>query len=657
MQRTRGQAKSVSDLLRARFDIDYYQREYRWEQRHVSQLVRDLATRFLKRHRAGAETIAGYEPYFLGSVIISEHEGRRFIVDGQQRLTTITLLLLHVYRNLKEEHQKRACGALIFSWHPGRGPSFNLDIDERNDCMKALFTGEPFDGDGQPDSVVNILRRYDDIESSLAEALGGEGAEGGDDEAAPAAVSTNTFARFADWLMANVEFVEITAGSDGDAYGIFETMNDRGLRLTPVDMLKSYLLSEIDRGARSQLNDVWRKRVQALRASYETADADAIKAWLVARHAEPDIRPTDVENIGEQFHRWVREHHGRLGLVDGGGFRRFIERDFEFYGRWHGEIVDASWDFDYACEQGLEVIYRNREWGFRHRDELMLAALRPDYDDETVRRRLRAVGACVEILAARYAWSGWAVARQAMYNRTLKLMTEIREVDAGGLADALEGHLNTYGEDFPAAAVTRYDWGNRARFHRLLARMADYVDRESAAESDQRGGAWRTRYAEYRESGYQGYEVEHVQADRFDRDGAGFGHRHPADFQAQRNRIGGLLLVPGWVNNTLGDWTYADKRKAERRGTAVYPNVERRRNRDAEDGGRNLLVLSLIRTREECEREAPGLCRFADRSGLPFFRENTGKFTSADVDARQALYAGLAGRIWDLGEIRRELEL
>ena len=128
-------------------------------------------------------------------------------------------------------------GQLIFSWHPGRGPSFNLDIDERNDCMKALFTGEPFDGDGQPDSVANILRRYEDIESSLAEELlwMGEGAEGGDDEnAAPAAVSTNTFARFADWLMTNVDFVEITAGSDGDAYAIFETMNDRGLSLTPV---------------------------------------------------------------------------------------------------------------------------------------------------------------------------------------------------------------------------------------------------------------------------------------------------------------------------------------------------------------------------------------------------------------------------------------
>ena len=237
-----------------------------------------------------------------------------------------------------------------------------------------------------------------------------------------------------------------------------------------------------------------------------------------------------------------------------------------------------------------------------------------------------------------------------MYNRTLKLMTKIREVDASGLADALEEHLRKYGRDFPADAEARYDWGNRARFHRLLARMADYVDQESA----EAGGdsEWRSRYEEYLWRGYQGYEVEHVQADRFDRDGKAFGSGHPADFQAQRNRIGGLLLVPGWVNNRVGDMEYTEKRSA-----AVYPNVERWKNRDAEHAGRNLLVLSLIRTREECERDEPGFCRFADRSGLPFFRENTGEFTSADVDARQALYAELARRIWSVKEIRKAAEL
>ena len=522
--------------------------------------------------------------------------------------------------------------------------------------MKALFAGEPFDGVGRPDSVKNVLDRYEDIESALAEELGGEwwrDAEGGDDgEAAPTRVSPNTFARFADWLMTNVEFVEITAGSDRDAYAIFETMNDRGLVLTPAEMLKSYLLSSIDRNARNDLNEVWRKRVQDLRERYNGADADAIKTWLVGRHAEPDVRPTDVENIQEQFHRWVRDHHERLGLVDGGAFRRFIERDFEFYARWFGEIVDASWNFDRAQEQGLEVVYRNREWGVRHRDELMLAALRPGDDDETVRWRLRAVGACVDILAARYAWSAWALARKAMYNRTLRLMAKIREVDANGLADALKDHLSAYGEDFPADADARYDWGNRARFHRLLARMADYVDQESAAEAGGQGSEWRSRYEEYLWRGYQGYELEHVQAEVSIVTGGHSVGGTRQIFRRSATASGGLLLVPGWVNGHVRDMEYTDNK----RSAAVYPNVERWKNRDAEDGGRNLLVLSLIRTREECGRDEPGFRRFADRSGRPFFRENIGEFTSADVNARQALYAGLAGRIWDVGEIRRALE-
>ena len=48
-----------------------------------------------------------------------------------------------------------------------------------------------------------------------------------------------------DWLIESVHLVEITAYSDGDAYTIFETMNDRGLSLTPADMLKGYLLAHI----------------------------------------------------------------------------------------------------------------------------------------------------------------------------------------------------------------------------------------------------------------------------------------------------------------------------------------------------------------------------------------------------------------------------
>ena len=65
--------------------------------------------------------------------------------------------------------------------------------------------------------------------------------------------------------MEDVHLVEITAYSDDDAYTIFETMNDRGLSLSPTDMLKGYLLANItDAEKRTRAGHVWKQRVQAL---------------------------------------------------------------------------------------------------------------------------------------------------------------------------------------------------------------------------------------------------------------------------------------------------------------------------------------------------------------------------------------------------------
>ena len=649
MRRVRGEAKTLRGLLaNARFGVDDYQREYLWGQDQVSELVADLANAFFRRHkRQGAERVADYERYFLGSIVITESQGRRFIIDGQQRLTTLTLVLIHLYRNLQDEHQKHACKQLIFSYHPEGGASFNLDIEERKACMKALLDGDLFDEDGD-DSVDNMLARYQDVESCLMEELRTGDADGADENVDLAA----TLSRFADWLTTNVDFVEITADTDADAYSIFETMNDRGLSLTPSEMLKSHLLSRIARADRKSANNAWRKRVQLLRESYSTADADAIKAWLLGRHARSEGRPADIEEIGDQFHRWVRANRQHLGLGDGDACRKFIERDFDFYGRWYGELVAASRSFEHARKSGLEVIFRNRQANFRHRNALMLAALRPTDDDETVRRKLRAIGAYVEILVARYAWSGWAYNHRNVYRRTLELMTKVREVDAGGLPDVLEPELS--GQDFPREATTRVDWGNGRRFHRLLARMMDYLDQESwqASEAAARGEPKpRSLYGQYVQSGYGAYEVEHVWANHFEHHREEFPHK--AEFQAQRNRIGALLLVPGWVNNRVGAKTYAKKREHE---DPEYSNVERWQDRKRQPLRRNRLVLSLIKTRDECEREDPDFCRFVERSGLPFFRDDPERFRSADVDARQALYAKLAQRIWSVEEIRRAAE-
>lgn len=92
-----GKARTVSEVLKGkRYGIDYYQREYRWQRKQAKELVDDLAAQFLQSHRQGNSraAVAQYGNYFLGSIILSERDGQIFIVDGQQRLTTLTLLLL-----------------------------------------------------------------------------------------------------------------------------------------------------------------------------------------------------------------------------------------------------------------------------------------------------------------------------------------------------------------------------------------------------------------------------------------------------------------------------------------------------------------------------------------------------------------------------------
>ena len=68
---------------------------------------------------------------------------------------------------------------------------------------------------------------------------------------------------------------------------IFETMNDRGLSLTPTDMLEGYILANIgDPECRNAANQIWRKQVTGLQDLGKEEDADAIKAWLRSQYAE-----------------------------------------------------------------------------------------------------------------------------------------------------------------------------------------------------------------------------------------------------------------------------------------------------------------------------------------------------------------------------------
>jgi hypothetical protein len=133
-----GKGRTVRELLANRkCSIDYYQREYKWQHKQVSELIEDLAAKFPESYEEGDErsAVGDYDHYFLGSVIISDKDGQKFIIDGQQRLTTLTLLLIYLHHRLEDPEQKGQIADLIFAQRFGKR-SFNLDVPERRPAWK-----------------------------------------------------------------------------------------------------------------------------------------------------------------------------------------------------------------------------------------------------------------------------------------------------------------------------------------------------------------------------------------------------------------------------------------------------------------------------------------------------------------------------------------
>ena len=103
MKKIEGSPKSLKQLLlNTKYTIHYYQREYRWQRKHIEDLVDDLTSEFLLNYKSGDERfdVLEYGAYFMGSIVLAGRENA--IVDGQQRLTSLTLLLIYLNNRLKE---------------------------------------------------------------------------------------------------------------------------------------------------------------------------------------------------------------------------------------------------------------------------------------------------------------------------------------------------------------------------------------------------------------------------------------------------------------------------------------------------------------------------------------------------------------------------
>ncbi len=96
---------SLEEIFGERYNVDFYQREYVWETKHMVDLIRDLSNEFLNNYKIEDnnnsenkyEAVKKYNPYFLNEIVVSVTNGSKYVIDGQQRLTSLTLLLIYIY--------------------------------------------------------------------------------------------------------------------------------------------------------------------------------------------------------------------------------------------------------------------------------------------------------------------------------------------------------------------------------------------------------------------------------------------------------------------------------------------------------------------------------------------------------------------------------
>lgn len=239
--------KKISQIFSNEYEfrVPGYQRPYAWTTQQAGELVDDLVT-FLREQQSGPEEMS---PYFLGSIVLIKRDGapQADVVDGQQRLTTLTLLLSALRAHLPRERAEEVksfiyqAGSVI----SGTKETFRLLVRERDRNFFREYVQLPSGfqklvayGDRLSDSRANLrdnARLFDERLQRLSEA------------------ERTSLARF---ILTRCFLVVVSTADLDSAYRIFAVMNSRGLDLSATDILKAQVIGsipEVDRGTYTSL--------------------------------------------------------------------------------------------------------------------------------------------------------------------------------------------------------------------------------------------------------------------------------------------------------------------------------------------------------------------------------------------------------------------
>jgi uncharacterized protein with ParB-like and HNH nuclease domain len=609
MKKIDGTPKSIRELFTGvKYTIHYYQREYQWQTKQIEELLSDLTEEFFEFYSETDERskVLDYGHYFMGSIVLTNEENA--IIDGQQRLTSLTLLLIYLYHQLEDEEERAEVLQLIYSKKAGT-KTYNIhvpEMPERFDVMNALLQKEYMDVSKHSETIKNIYNRFYDIEAIMNDTL-----------------PKNTIEMFKDWLIDNVDFIRIVAQTEQDAHKIFVSMNDRGLSLTPTEMLKGYLLSKIENDSiRQQANDLWKKRILDLKGLGKEEESDFIKNWIRSQYAETirerkkNASPGDFDIIGTAFHKWIREHSSQMKLLRSKDYEDFVLKQFDKFSHIYLDLKNYSTNYT----PGFESVFYNGNRNFTLQFQLILASIDPNETKEESDKKIKLISCFLDLYFTRRIFNYKTVDYSAIVYNVFLLSKKFRRKS---IVELLEICKEEIGEmEFQLETIDDFrlnGWTVRYMLH-ILSRITDFIETSSGLPSN---------FTNYISREIKNpYDIEHIICDHHD----WFEEEYPEKetFDRHRNKFGGLLLLPMDKNRSLNDLTFDKK-------LPIY-------------FGENLLAKSL---NKDCYINNPQFIRFYERDNLDF--KPYSLFNKEALLERQELYEEIAKKIWGVEQLDKQI--
>lgn len=436
-----GKGKTLREVFGQHYVLDYFQRDYKWERRHLAQLIDDLEYCFMESYKPAhdQDDVADYKPYFLGPYIVYKKKNLYSLIDGQQRLTSLMLLMIYIIKNFPEVREE--LDKLIY-YKVYKSESYVIQDEDRDKVIDYLYKDVELDDEAITSSNMNLLERYNDIESLFPDTLKG----------------SNVLPVFVCWLKEKLMFVEILSYTDSNAYTIFETMNDRGFNLTPTEMLKSFLLARIeDDEIKVKCTEAWKKNIVSLAQEDKESEMEFFRAWLRGKYLENVKDRNEFEEIGTGFHRWVRKRVKLFNLKDDKAYDIFISVEMPFYIGVFNLIRKA----ENGWVKGLEVLYSQSSYAIASSlvYPLYLSAINQSDTFEIIIEKLAMIGRCLDTFVVRRILNGQPIVQASIKSFIYPLIYSVRGKEIDDLRQILISFLSNYTKEsgyFPMISQLPY---------------------------------------------------------------------------------------------------------------------------------------------------------------------------------------------------------